>query len=114
MLSTELRPATVLHSALRALHSRRRPDPRWSPDGQEIFYRNAKAEMVAVAVESTSPLTLGARRVLFTLVDVVEWDVAPDGRFLVLRDAGDGVTAATTQMVVVEGLFRELRDRASR
>jgi serine/threonine-protein kinase len=89
-------------------------DPRWSRDGREILYRNANGEIVAVAVESREPLTLGARRVLFKLPDVAAWDVAPDGRFLIVRESGAGAAAATTQMVVVEGLFQELRSKGRR
>ena len=89
-------------------------DPRWSRDGREIFYRNANDEMVARAVESSDPLTLGARRVLFKLADVIAWDVAPDGRFLVVRESGAGAAEATTQLVVVEGFFQDLRSRTRR
>ena len=87
--------------------------PRWSRDGKEIFYRNANDEMVAVAVQSTAPLTLGARRVLFRLPGLVDWDVAPDGRFIAVLESGGSATA-TSQMNVVEGLFQELRARAPR
>ncbi|HEX6317178.1 MAG TPA: protein kinase [Gemmatimonadaceae bacterium] len=88
-------------------------EARWSRDGREIFYRNAAGEMVAVAVVSSDPISLGARRVLFKLPDVVAWDVAPDGRFLVVLETGASATS-TTQIVVVEGLFQELRARDRR
>ena len=70
--------------------------PLWSPDGQEIFYRSA-TDMMAVKVRTSPTLELGRPEVLFSLSDYVlpgtrgiKYEVAPDGRFLLLKDSGSG------------------------
>ena len=103
-------------SALKQVSSDEGVSARWSRDGSEIFYRNRTGEMIAVAVTSREPLTLGTRRVLFRLGDAVQsWDVAPDGRFLLVRVSSAGASdSASTQVFVVENLFQELRGKGSR
>ena len=99
-------------AALKQVSTDEGVDPHWSRDGSEIVYRNGDDEFIAVAVESREPLTLGPRQVLFKLPDVVAWDLAPDGKFVIVRERGAGAAAAATQVVVVEGLFQELRSRS--
>jgi hypothetical protein len=89
--------------------------PFWSPDGREIFYRNASSIVAAQVV--TEPgfrvVTSGA---LFNLAGYVfagqrgiRYDVAPDGRFLLLKnDSPDGV-AARRSIVVVQHWTEELK-----
>ncbi len=92
-------------------------EPLWSRDGRELFYRNGKNEMVAVAVSagSVAPPT-GAQRVLFSATPYVSdfnhrlYDVSPDGRrFVMLRmEAGTG-GASEAQLIVVQNFFEELK-----
>ena len=70
--------------------------PLWSPDGQEIYYRSA-TDMMAVKVRTSPTLDVGRPEVLFSLSDYVlpgtrgiKYEVAPDGRFLMLKDSGSG------------------------
>jgi serine/threonine protein kinase/Tol biopolymer transport system component len=70
--------------------------PLWSADGQEIYYRSA-TDMMAVKVRTSPTLEVGRPEVLFSLSDYVlpgtrgiKYEVAPDGRFLLLKDSGSG------------------------
>jgi Tol biopolymer transport system component len=59
--------------------------PRWSRNGDRLFYISAAQELMSAPVERTSPLTLGPPTRVFSSNPVVRWihyDVAPDGRFL--------------------------------
>ena len=62
--------------------------PRWSHDGQEIFFIQPDRKLIAVSFDLTTG-TAGAPRVLFQTRIAAErianwqYDVAPDGRFLI-------------------------------
>ncbi len=63
--------------------------PVWSRDGQELFYR-AGDDLMSVKVQMRDALVLGERSRLFDLSGydpgfLHEFDVAPDGRFLLIR-----------------------------
>jgi serine/threonine-protein kinase len=71
---------------------------RWSPRGDELYYRNPDGAMMAVSVQSSPEFHAGTPRLLFPDMDygstggAVKYDVAPDGRFLVIqpiREAGN-------------------------
>jgi Tol biopolymer transport system component len=60
--------------------------PRWRPDGQELFYRAADGNLMAVEVRTKPTLEVGVARTLFALPASPWWgyDLARDGkRFLV-------------------------------
>jgi Tol biopolymer transport system component len=87
--------------------------PLWSPDGREIFYRSNNA-LMAVRVQTSPAFSVGAPRELFSLSDYVlagsrgiKYDVAPDGRFLMLKDES-GVSGAQERFVVVQHWFEEV------
>jgi Tol biopolymer transport system component len=66
--------------------------PRWGPDGRELFYVDANGRMVAVAITGSDPLQPGAPTPLFDarLEDASDrqYDVSPDGqRFLLNRSS---------------------------
>jgi Tol biopolymer transport system component len=69
-------------------------EPVWARSGRELFYRVGD-RMMAVAVESRSTFKAAAPRVLFTgRYASVAWgeanyDVSPDGRFLMLRSEAE-------------------------
>jgi serine/threonine-protein kinase len=73
-------------------------EPRWAHSGREIFYRDAQAGMVAVAVESDATrLRVSGREVLFDATPFwsdpasQQYEVAPgDGRFLMLQRQSAG------------------------
>jgi len=84
--------------------------PEWSRDGREIFYANGKSELARVAVRPGAPFAVGEPSTLFSLDRVADWDVAPDGRIIMIR-ALEGEQAS--QLVVVENFFQELRQKAN-
>jgi hypothetical protein len=67
-------------------------EPVWARDGRELYYRTGD-KMLAVAVGYSPALTLGQTRVLFespygrdlsTARGLPNYDVAADGRFLMI------------------------------
>jgi hypothetical protein len=86
-------------------------EPRWSRDGRELFFK-ASTQMMAVSIGSGPTLEVGNPRPLFTLEGFrsarnrQQYDVAPDGRFLMIRDPQ---ATETAPVVYVQGLLDELR-----
>jgi Tol biopolymer transport system component len=63
-------------------------EPMWSRDGRELFYRNGY-KMMAVSVSTDPELALGKPTLLFekpyaTLRQIPNYDVAADGRFVMV------------------------------
>jgi eukaryotic-like serine/threonine-protein kinase len=88
--------------------------PLWSPDGSEIFYRNASS-MMGVQIQTNPMFRLVASRPLFNLAGYVlagqrgiRYDVGPDGRFLLLKN-NVPATDSIRKIVVVQNWFEELR-----
>ncbi len=71
-------------------------EPRWSSDGRRIFYRDGTAFIAATVAVKDGALLVTRRDSLFA--DVYRfgglgrpsYDVAPDGRFVVIREASEG------------------------
>jgi tRNA A-37 threonylcarbamoyl transferase component Bud32 len=88
-------------------------NPLWSRDGNELFYRNGSGDLVAVEITAGTP-PIGRQRVLFSSRPYIfppthrSYDVAGDGRFLMVRLVNDA-DAASAPLVVVENFFEELR-----
>lgn len=84
--------------------------PRWSPDGAELYYRSGSAMMAVTIGNAGAPLDVGVPRLLFDgpyLNDSGRnYDIAPDGRFLMVRLADD---ANLTQVHVVVNWLAELQ-----
>jgi len=85
--------------------------PKWSRDGREIFFRNTNGQLMRAAVGSGITFTTSDQRPLFSLSGVADWDVAPDGRFVLLRDKQ---AQQRRGLVVVENFFQELKSRVPR
>ena len=71
--------------------------PLWSRDGQELFFSSPDGrQMFAVAVQSGTTLVAGRPQVLFEfpMLPIVgssrPYDIAPDGRFLIIRSGQAG------------------------
>jgi len=89
-------------------------EPLWSRDGRELFYRSGEKTM-AVAISTEPELTAGKPTLLFEGLYETgmglgpnpgsNYDVAPDGRFVVIRDQGSGLA----QINVVLNWFEELK-----
>jgi len=94
----------------------------WSRDGRELFYLAPQDTMMAVSVTyAGGAVTLGAPRRLFGLrgrfpgagnAFYPVWDVAPDGRFLMVADARRELPSL--QLLVVENLQEELKAKVPR
>jgi hypothetical protein len=71
-------------------------EPLWSRDGRELVYRSG-TRMVAVPVDTTRGFSAGKPRVLFEGryvaggLDVMglDYDLAPDGRFLIVKPGAE-------------------------
>jgi serine/threonine-protein kinase len=94
-------------------------EPRWSADGRELFYLQGNA-LLAVAVESEQEFAFAAPVRLFSDVQffffsgpaIRTYDVARDGRFLMIQsEAATQPDAAPSTIVVVQNWFEELRQR---
>jgi serine/threonine-protein kinase len=85
-------------------------EPIWSPKGGELFYRNGDKWMV-VSISTEPEFTAGMPRVLFegpfNNVSGISYDVAPDGRFLVLEPEHDD--SQVRELHVVANWFEELK-----
>ncbi len=88
-------------------------EPVWSPNGQELIYRNGQRWMV-VPISLNPKFSAGRPRILFE-GDYVNtpgpsFDISPDGqRFLMLRPSGE--TSPDLHLNVVLGWFEELKER---
>jgi len=85
-------------------------EPIFSPNGDELFYRNGNKWMV-VSISTEPKFTAGPPRVLFegpfNNVSGISYDVAPDGRFLVLKPEYDD--SEVRELHVVLNWFDELK-----
>ena len=89
--------------------------PRWTPDGREIYYLTGPS-MQTVRIETEPELRVVAREELFDASKFSPgngYDVAPDGRILMLRVASDvdGVDEESRRIHVVLNFFEELKRR---
>jgi eukaryotic-like serine/threonine-protein kinase len=72
--------------------------PRWSHDGKELYYIAPDARLMAVSIRATTTIEAGMPTALFQTrkvgggLNVInrghQYDVAPDGRFLINVEAG--------------------------
>jgi serine/threonine-protein kinase len=102
--------------------------PVWSTDGRELYYIESQGQtrstrmpdgyLTAVAVRTQPAFAATAPERLFSVREFVlpttqgrEFDVAPDGRFLLLKDATVGRSRAGAQIAVVQHWLDDLRAR---
>jgi eukaryotic-like serine/threonine-protein kinase len=93
-------------------------EPRWSADGKELFYRQG-GSVYAAAVDSGAELSFETPVMLFSgayfgapVPETRSYDVARDGRFLMIQ-LEDSPTSNETpaSVVIVENWFEELKQR---
>ena len=91
--------------------------PLWSRDGRELFFSSLDGRQIhAVTMQSGTTLLAGRPRMLFEFemlspqLGLRPYDIAPDGRFLIIRSgqAGAGVGIAP-QIIVVQHFDEELK-----
>jgi hypothetical protein len=79
-------------------------DPQWQPDGRAVFYRsNEEDKIMAVALQTQPTVVAEAPRQLFG--PSVAYDVAPDGRLVVIQSAQSG---SVTEITLIQNWFEEL------
>jgi serine/threonine-protein kinase len=91
--------------------------PLWSRDGRELFFGSLDGrQMFAVAVQPGTTLVAGRPQVLFEfamlgpVVGFRAYDIAPDGRFLIIRgDQAEAAAGTASNMIVVLNWFEELK-----
>ena len=84
----------------------------WSHNGSELYYRNGD-RMMRVAVDITSTFSYGPPEVLFEghydTHRARNYDVARDGRFLMVKDVTPGDrTSARQHLMIVQNWDEEL------
>jgi DNA-binding winged helix-turn-helix (wHTH) protein len=77
--------------------------PRWSRDGRQLFYIAADRKMMAVSFDSKNgragpPRVLFSTRIVGTRIVGFQYDVAPDGRFLI-----NSLPSGTSPLTLVTG-----------
>jgi eukaryotic-like serine/threonine-protein kinase len=81
--------------------------PVWARDGRELFYRGADgASVFGVTIVSSPGLSPGQPTLLFRQTVSYRFDVAPDGRFLIIENLPDKLLSPIT---VVQNWFAELK-----
>ncbi len=89
-------------------------EPVWSRDGRELFYRQGD-RLMTVAIDDVANPSLRSPRLLFEgpyqtdpQVGLPNYDVAPDGRFLMVSDPRG---LPITRFTIVQNWFEELKRR---
>jgi serine/threonine-protein kinase len=93
--------------------------PRWARNGRELFYLSPQSEMMGVQVGNGDTWSSAAPVKLFdasgfytggTANPYDNYDVAKDGRFLMIKPKGTaGEGAPSTNLIVVQNWFEELK-----
>ena len=90
--------------------------PLWSRDGRELFFGTPdNRQMLVVPVRSGTTLVAGRPQVLFEFAMVANvstrpYDVAPDGRFFIIRSGQAEAAGGTpTNIIFVQNWFEELK-----
>lgn len=83
-------------------------EPIWSSDGRELYFRQGSKVMAARVslgppIDVSPPVELFDGPYTLDLSGHQRWDVAPDGRFLMVENSED------FQVVIVERFFEELK-----
>jgi Tol biopolymer transport system component len=111
-----VRPFPAVSTARWPLSSGGGQSPLWASNSQTLFYRKGQAIM-AVAVRGATPADWGTPEKVFEGPysfgeGPTTYAVAPDGRFLMLKQSGDDGGAPTpNSLIVVQHWFEELKRR---
>ncbi|HEX9690515.1 MAG TPA: protein kinase [Gemmatimonadales bacterium] len=93
-------------------------EPVWASSGRELFYKDARGNLMTADVQGGSSFVVGQTKILFQTNDYYnysfhpQYDVTPDGqRFVMVRFRGAGEAG---DLIVVENWFEELKARVPR
>jgi Tol biopolymer transport system component len=86
--------------------------PLWDKrQGKELYYRRGR-QIMAVAIQTQPTFVAGVPRLLFTRpFDDEQFDVTPDGRFIMIEPGPSG--APVTRISMVQNWFEELKRRVA-
>jgi len=92
-------------------------EPVWSRDGRSLYYRSPDFQTIMIADMSRGPNTVSREEhVILPAENNYEsnprnrlYDVAPDGRFVMLERAGSGDISG--DLVIVQNFLEELREK---
>jgi serine/threonine-protein kinase len=96
--------------------------PLWARNGREVFFLSGDNFMMAAPVSAGPQLQIGEPQALFQRRGALAglgtswytpWDVAPDGRFIMVRSV-DPDRDAEVPLIVVENWFQELAAKVAR
>ena len=116
-LETYVRPFPEVQSGRWQISTGGGVEPVWSRDGQELYYRNGNS-MMSVSVSGETPAAWGSPRVMFdslfyAFLGTRSYDVAPDGRFLMVAVGATPDSDGLDGGVVVENWSTELNELAT-
>jgi serine/threonine-protein kinase len=90
--------------------------PLWSRDGRALFFSSPDSrQMLTVTVQPGKTIVAGRPQVLFEFAMFVTaggrpYDIAPDGRFFIIRsDEAESGAGTASNMIVVQNWFEELK-----
>jgi serine/threonine-protein kinase len=88
-------------------------EPVWARNGRELYYLDG-TQLMAVAVTAGDRFEFSPPTVLFDNSYLLSsqppsYDVAPDGRFLMLKPIGGITEVAPPQIIVIHNWFEELK-----
>jgi len=91
--------------------------PLWSRNGRELFYLASDRSLMAATVTTSPSLQIGEPHALFRIPESLAqlypayytpWDVAPDGRFIMVRAVNQGAEVVAP-LIVIENWLEELK-----
>jgi len=83
--------------------------PAWSPDGRELFFQQGP-KLMACRVSASPSFSPSRPELAFEAPWILEWTVARDGRFLVVRSSEE--ETSTREIHVILNFGEELKRRA--
>jgi eukaryotic-like serine/threonine-protein kinase len=99
--------------------------PLWSRTGRELFYTStienfSQLKMMAVAVQPGPSFVSSKPEALFNMqwyslsIFASSYDVAPDGRFMLMKSATQDAADGRQRLIVVSNWIEEVKARSSR
>ncbi|MHC4507506.1 MAG: protein kinase domain-containing protein [Planctomycetota bacterium] len=83
-------------------------EPAWSRDGKELFYRSGRGspKMIGATIEIEPEFRAVEYKELFETINFRDYDVAPDGRFLMIQEPEE---PTPFKIYIIRNWFEELK-----